>query len=405
MEQNRSLTLLSWLHVALLFACFYPMIADIMHLAPSATALYCLSGIFLLLPVIVSWFAAAKLRRLLSYFLLGTLCSLGFGGLTGILGTVSDIGFYPMSIPAVILSALLFFLRGYARIRRDFHFMDVPHPLHWILFGLHYVAGALLKNDFYWRTVFYLFFLDVFVCFAFQFFYRFHHFLQTHSRTANLPLKTMQRVSKILFAITSILLVLFVLPSLFYGQELLAGLPNPESGTRLAMPFSPPEPIPEIQLDESLLFSDEAAFVLPPWVEQLFLIILYLIFAGVIFLVLIHIYHACRRAGALFSAETEDTIIFLDRAPTDADESRSKKRLRNMRSLSVNRQIRRHYKKVIQRALKQSPSGTETPTELETTAGLYGENSALLHHIYEKARYSDQPCTEDELAKIRESPR
>ena len=404
-RQNRFFILLGWLHALLCCESFYPMFTVLLYLEAPKNIFYCLLGVSLLIPIIVSWFVVKKLRRLFLYLLLGILFSLGFGILSGMAGVLLDIGFYPAAVPATLLSILLFILREHAYIHHDLHFPDVPHPLHWAFFGIHYIIGALLKNSFYWHAVFYLFFVDVLVSFSFRFFDGFRNFLKMHSRSANLPVKTMQRVSKIVFAVSFILLLLFSLPSLFYGKEPLSMLPDLTSGTDLSPAPAPMELDSEMMSEDEFFFPDASYEPMPAWIEWMLQAFMYLIFVGIAFFLLYLIYKACRRAAALFSAETEDTIVFLDKAPSDAEQSPQKKRLRNMRNLSADQQIRRLYKKTIRRALKQTPRGTETPAELESAAGLSGETGSQLHLIYEKARYSDETCTADELAKTRENLR
>ena len=77
------------------------------------------------------------------------------------------------------------------------------------------MLGALLKAPFYWHMIFYLFLADVFLCFIYRFVDGFYDFLKEHSHYANLPVKTMEKVVKIIFAIACVILLAFTLPSLF----------------------------------------------------------------------------------------------------------------------------------------------------------------------------------------------
>lgn len=426
LTQNTILRILGWLHALLLFWSFYPPIAILLKADQDTTAAYCLTGILLLFPVIISWYAVYKIKYLLLYLLCALPLSLLFGWGNGVLGIFCNTGFYTWAIPAFLLSLVLFLIRSYVKIQKgklqkllrelptsnlervDYSelslpvFLDVPHPAHWLLFAAHYVTGALLKESFYWHMIFALLFADVFVCFAHRFLTGFHQFLRTHSSSANLPVKTMKKVLGILFGAAFLVLFLFTIPSLLYGRELLSEL-NPVAAEEVA-------PVPEEHDFQPVgapqnsfdLLTEAAQNTPPPWLAPFLDALFYLLCVISCSIVLTAIYLACKKAGAFFSSETEDDITFLEKDFSDQAKTTGKKTPSFHRTLSANLQIRKYYKKTLRKKLKVLPKGSETPAELETNAKLKeNEHRQALHRCYEKARYSSEICTATEAEQVR----
>ena len=77
------LRITGYLHALALFWCFYPLAARLFLAETTFRTPFLLTGIFLLLPVILSWYAATKLKYLILYFLTGILLSLGYGAFHG----------------------------------------------------------------------------------------------------------------------------------------------------------------------------------------------------------------------------------------------------------------------------------------------------------------------------------
>lgn len=421
-----------WLHGLLLFWCFYPLAAQVLRVNGPEQKAFLFSGILLLIPILLSWYAVMKLKYLILYILTGLLGSAGYGVINGFLGSALGINVYLTSGFSFLCSLLIFLIRGYGRIKKgqvqkmlkelpsadltrvDYSqlevpvFLDTPSPLQWIYFGLHYLLGAFLKLSFYWHMIFYLFLIDVFLCFIYQFMGSFYEFLQEHSHSANLPVKTMEKVVKIIFGIACILLLAFTLPSLLYGKEPLSTLTFEEKEAPEEEWLPEPEPVvPTGEAEDwrELLAGDEEPKEPPKWLVFLSQVVFYLICVSVIAAVLVAIYRACRNAGKFFAAETEDEIRFLEKGFSDEQEHLKKRKLPWLRETSVNLRIRKIYKRQLRRALKDRPEGSETPFELENMAGFSeGESREFLHNCYEKARYSAEGCTAEEAGRLKNLP-
>ncbi len=169
-------------------------------------------------------------------------------------------------------------------------------------------------------------------------------------------------------------------------------------------PTPPPTPNPDMQ---ALLGEVQNPGPPPAWVAVLSAIVEY----GAMLLVLVLCFYGIRKgAGKVWEFVTrprhfdEDEKIYLK--PTldilahlsspEPEQAPQKKGLRYF--LSYEARIRRYYKKQILTGRKQQkciglPGEWASPRELEQSAGL---EDAVLHRLYEKARYSHAECTEED---------
>lgn len=97
----------------------------------------------------------------------------------------------------------------------------------------------------------------------------------------------------------------------------------------------------------------------------------------------------------------DDEKIFL--APGDLKlgqkRARSKKEAGLWRDFSYNGRVRRRYKGEIKKYGGKLPA-CASPEELEKLAG-WEEENGLLHQLYEKARYSEQGCSREDVGKLK----
>jgi hypothetical protein len=144
-------------------------------------------------------------------------------------------------------------------------------------------------------------------------------------------------------------------------------------------------------------------FIPPTWLKEVVKTILFLILAIALIGLIYAIYLAIRRAGENFAVENEDEVIFLDSKEDSRRSSRKKSGSRESR-LSPNMQIRRRYKRTIRKSTKGRPTFWASPLELESQAGLAeSANMQRLHGYYEKARYSKEGCTREDVAAMQKT--
>lgn len=417
-----SLALLSWLHILLLFGCSYLVAAAFLELSAKASLACLANSLWLLAPAALSWVFIRRIPSLILYLLFsGAVCALVWK-CSG-------------SAQTAAISGAIFVLRCYARLKRGRirrlmkempgelgaqlskdlweipTFLDEPSPVCWAVFAVCYLIILFTGRQDLLHWTFLLLLADVFVCFFHCYLRRMWNFIKENQRIANLPVRTIQKVGKIVLVIAAILLTLLVLPSVLYGREPLADL----IGNMQERPAAPPAEMPED------LFERFGGDMVPPipaedygeppvWLTVFTDVLMYGAAAAGALLLLLFIYRLCRSAAHYFAQDCDDEIVFLNEdseqsGPGKAAARRAKKERRN----SPNRKIRRFYKKTLQRSLTQQPAGWETPAELEQSAQLASDQqTALLHTLYEKARYSQTGCAATDaerlLSEFRPSP-
>jgi hypothetical protein len=284
--------------------------------------------------------------------------------------------------------------------------LTAPSPWCMLWFAAQYVVGLIAKQPLYWRTVFYLALLDLFVCFAFHYIRQFTVFLQDNHTSANLPVRTIRRVHLILLAVGTLLLVLFITPSVLFDREPLSELtlkvshlPTSDDGGMAE--FFPTAATEENPFMEGLIDTGESHEP-PEWLTKLMNILLVVVLAGFVIAVIAAIVQAIRFAMRNFAVCDEDEVIFLEDETSDAAETTGPTKTRDDGFFSVNRQIRRRYKKTIQKATSGIPDHWATPSELEAHAGLADSDGiSVLHEVYEKARYSRDGATREDAERIK----
>lgn len=416
MEEKRGLlpVILSWIHDVLLFDGLYMVLAGFIGMEIREAQFYAVKGFFLIIPVIISWILIRKLKVLLAYVISGA-------AVTFIMGAVFN------SVLTGVLTALIFIIRGYVKIKKaqlkkemqdmpgetaanmDMEawqiptILDKPHPWHWILFGAVYITGILAQTEYIWHWEFYLFVAEIFVCFAFCYIDRMWEFLKERRKIANMPVNMMKRVSRIIFGISALALVVFILPSVLYEKDILSDLVGMFYNAQANGEIGPME-------FENLggggfepFYAGELEEKEPPvWLVFLGRAVAFLVVAAVIVVLLRIIYKISRNSIRSFGEDGEDEVIFLKKS--EEEERRrlgGRKKEKGSEMLSVNMRIRRKYKKIIRKSSKERPKGWETPYELETGAQLQEDESMkVLHKVYEKARYSKDGCTKEEAREV-----
>lgn len=408
---NMWLAVLSWLHILLCCCGLYLLTSLIDERKYPEELLIC--TLWLIPPIVLSWVFIRALRSLIAYLL----CSFLVCVLSAWLSN---------SFLTVALSVFLFAVRGYARIKKGRMkrvlmempgeagarlspelweiptFLDRPAPAHWALFVCYYVICLILKRNDLLRWIFFLLLIDVFVCFLFGYLDNMWRFIWENSKIANLPVRSIQKVSGIVLLISVILLFLIVLPSILYRKEPLTNIRGMFRPIKIPVSTEAMQDMPDNFDGADLSVIAGTAAEPPVWLTAAVNVLMYLIALAAAFAALVAIWHICRRALSYFAQGEEDEIIFIGTEKTDSLRLRGHKSRRagGLRG-SWNQRVRKFYKKKLRSALKERPAGWETPFELERKAGLEQEMSeSNLHSVYEKARYSREGSTEEEVRQI-----
>lgn len=409
-----SLAVLSWIHILLVGSGLY-LLTSLLYAGKTPAELLA-ESLWLIFPAVLSWVFIRAIHSLIVYLLCSFIVCALLAGLSH-------------SVLTVLLAAFILLVRCGTRIKKGHikrlmmempgeagaqlsrelweipTFLDRPVPGHWAAFAFYYAICFITKRDDLLKWIFYLLLADVFVCFLFGYLESMWDFIRENSKIANLPVHSIQKVSKILLLISVILLGLILLPSALYGREPLTALrDNIKPGK-----FTPPtEEILEEERPDNFTGSNLDMIAgtptePPAWLIAVTNVFMYLIVLAAAAALLNAIYRACRNALSYFSQDEEDEIIFLGTEETDSLRRGTRPgRAQKERRTSPNQKIRRIYKKTLRRSLKERPAGWETPSELEEKADLPQDAAtAHLHSLYEKARYSDEDCTAEDVETLR----
>lgn len=242
----------------------------------------------------------------------------------------------------------------------------------------------------------------------------YYRFLDLFKDTDHMPLKQISYVNSfcmtvfLIAALVGIVVTAYAMEPLWRAvAEWFANRPVtevPEMPIEYT-PTPPPAPNPDM---EALLGGAQNPGPPPAWVAVLTAIVEY---GALLLLLFLCLFGIRKGAGKVWEFVTrprhfdEDEKIYLKPtldilahlgAPEGEDDLPEKKGLRYF--LSYEARIRRYYKKQILTGRKRQkcsglPGEWASPRELERGAGL---DDAVLHRLYEKARYSHMECTEDD---------
>lgn len=414
------LDIITWFHSLFLFACVYPFLASLVSLKGAVFWRMTLSGLLLFIPIVAGWYLIQRLKYMLQYVLAAVPVIL----LTVFLSWLTAGRDKPGLLCAVctgLFSLLVVGLRMHSRItygnmKQEFldvhgnqHFdlqerempgmLNCPQAYHWVWFTILYVPGMFLRFTTYLYIMFAILFVDIFLCLGYHYISSLYEYARANQNVANFPLSTMKKIHRMTGMIGGLLLVLFLLPAVLYGREFEPDLTTKkpllkfEDVMRETQVAYEPE-ITDTQLIEAMDIQKTEA---PKWLLYLFKMLGYLGMAVLIIAFAVGVIRRIKNLGRDFSVEEEDEVVFLEPDKTDSVTGIFRKKGRDS-FLSANQQIRKRYRKTIKKASREKPSQTATPSELEKNAGLEGDPSVqALHELYEKARYSKEGCTAEDL--------
>ena len=419
------LPILTWIHTLLMFAFIYPLAASMLSLHGAAWVRMSVSGLLLIVPIITGSLLLVRTRHMFFYLFSGLVCSILPAGLAYVLAGIQTLAgafsFY-MTLCGGILVFLIHTIGKvrYGNMKRDFlavhgddseftipgpeteSFLTDPSYYHLAWFSVWYIVAMFLHFTTCLYAMFAMVLVDAFVIVGHHYVGALYEYVCQSQKVANLPLRTMQKIHRIIGCLGAIVLALAILPSILYGHEFdirLKPMDPIESTEQLNIANTEAQAggggNPFEDLDTGPMFEP------PAWLLTLCKILGYVILVGILFCILAMIIRNVRQRSQDFSMEQEDEIIFLK---PEADETHESilHRIRSGRRLSASQQIRRRYRSTIRKATKGQPNKWATPSELEQAASLPDDEvTAQLHDCYEKARYSEDGCSNEELRSLR----
>jgi hypothetical protein len=411
--KSRILILLSWIHDILLLEGVHVFAAAVQNIRGHELSVFLLRGLTMLVSVILSYFIICKCKNLWLFLVFSLAVTWG-------MWVVSR------SIFIGSLTALVFLFRCYVKlkqgeIRRRMRelpgeagvqesqqawevptLLDSPRMIHCLIFVFLYLGVLSFHRD----TLLYLMLgilgAEFCVCLAYVYLESLDQFIQVNIRVANLPVHFMKRIGTAILLSGMTGLILFMLPAVIYHEEPLAQLrfePLEMGGGEII--YYEEDGGNDPMLEELMKLRAQAKET-PKWLRQASEVLSVLALIGIAYLALRLVYAALRRAADAFS-DDGDEVVFLRKEDGREGIRRLPRVIVREGRLSPNRKIRRFYKRLIRRTLKERPPGYETPLELEIRAGLYedgDEKMPKIHELYEKARYGGEQCTREEVATL-----
>jgi len=169
----------------------------------------------------------------------------------------------------------------------------------------------------------------------------------------------------------------------FAGTESTEGAPQGEQVDLLA-PFEHIEPHPIVKFLVKLME--------------------YLLGIGCGIALVVGLVYGAIRLSRMFSTSFQDRGDFVENLQDDEleviREAKKKTDKVGFFDRSPNAVVRRRYRKTILRASKTRPDRWMSPAEAEANANLTGSTIDRLHVLYEKARYSPDGCTKQDVSEL-----
>lgn len=379
------LLLLGWCATALLLAVGFACIWRLFGTEQEVTGHF-LRGLLFFLPLSLSYLAAYGLRRLWQYLL----CSLVLCGLCWVL----------LGTPFAMLPLALFsFLRGRNRLEEEPQesVLDTPALPLTFFFVLPFLCSAVMDSPVLQKLSLVAAAL-YFLCWAaYRGISRIHGYLLLNRDMAGLPAKRILRMSGMALAAVVLVAAGLLLPALLSHNGFLKIDPQAQQdGTAAVWVPQRQEDGMGNMADMQKLLGEEPAFQIPAWIGYVFSMALYLgLAAGGLYL----LYRLILYFRGSFR-DNGDLVQYLG-AEEQAVEVRERQKGERLPRLdfSPNAVVRRRYRRAVLRAAKKKPERWASPSELEEAAGLSGQKA--LHDCYEKARYSEEGCTQEESRSLK----
>lgn len=357
------------------------------------------------LPVIALFSISVKrVRHFWQYMII-----IAVGGITAFYGAGQGIDGIWLTI-WVGIAAFSYFVSRAKEIRC---WLDTPtYP--WLsAYLLLYLLGNYFENDFLMRYASFgagLYFLIT----------NFHInltemeiFVRTHSSLERLPVKQLGRINQGMMWMVSGVTIVAMFASPYLGIDemirqagrilrkiiswLIRLIPSGTQGTAMAAPAPQAEKMMQGEMTETSLFMVIILKIMNilGWIFAVSLVVLFIL------MILKKIYELYRRFNRP-PEENGDKIERLIAAPSATRKKDLKKAGKEnlFWDRSANARIRKHYKKKILRDLQEAPPSFWTPSQMEENVNLSEEDKKKFHEYYEKARYSRENCSKEEMREM-----
>ena len=382
---------IGWVHCALIFAPMYTLLLSFINneIPRQLVVRGYLTGLIIIVPVMISWFAKNYLKNAFIYILV----SIG--------GTVLTAWLFDSAI-MLVPAVAIFFLRFYNRMleEKETSLLDKPSYAGLALIAIPAVLAIFeerLNSTFQSLSLIYLaiYFL---LCFAHHGIERIDAYIDVNKNMRNMPSRRIARIATVILAASFFIFAVVLLPALFTADV----------NIRFTMPettYATPEPQfiqsdPGAMPDMGDMFPEKKDM---PIIDAIWKFLEYLLMIVFGFGSIIGGVYGILKLSRRFSKSFTDSGDFVESLQEDDLEAVhvKQRKMDTPRFLdrSPNATVRRKYKKMILRG-KHRPYAWMSPTEAEIYAEVSSKNLKTLHTLYEKARYSPEGCTKQDIAEL-----
>ena len=392
------LSVISWLFDLCVLLTFYLIAGGFLTSDPETFARWMTGGFYLIFPLALSQIGIARAGGFFRYL---ALAAAGVG-VTWILTE---------NMLTTVLTFLIFAIRAGARIqlgkiRREMAEMpggteagtevtleeiptalDMPRIPVFGIFAAGYAFLLFTGQEAHLDGLAVLTAAGMFFYFLYRFADGMEDFVEQRRRSSNVPVKSLRRMGWRIFLIFLLSLAVIVVPVLRFAGEPLADihLEQRRQETVSEMPANQEEQISRSREAENPQEALEDLAEPPKWLADFFRISQAAAAPLVVLAALWLIFHWLKKMAGYYASQEGDQVISLRREERERqDEARRLRDGKRETFFGEEKRVRRKYRRLIRRNLKEKPRGSETPEELEKMARLSDEE---LHGAYEKARY------------------
>ncbi len=398
---------LRFLHGVFVWIAVLSGISEIFSLFQPDQAAAFLRGFIIFVPFIATGIAIKKVKSIFTFLLISliSMVPVFFVG-----ATIAE------KVIFLLISVIVMVIRIVSRVREDDYDPFLAPMLGvLVLFVILYIIGTLTHNDLVTTVNYYLVFAYTILIILYKNMASLDGYLAYNSSVENIPVRQIRKNNSMIMAVFMVMVVLMMIFLPMTGMSNLIILAG--KGLRAALIFilglfskekaeTVAEEITE-QMGQDMpenfsgLVDDT-----PAWVTALYNSLSIAMGVAVGILLFAALVAAVYRLIKKFyrpNFDNNDEAVFLDPIQTPDDMDRAGRFHRPLwLSFDPNSVIRKHYRKMILKRKKHIDRNTYTPEELEEYAEVpESEQRTKLHRLYEKARYSSEGCTREDVQTLK----
>ena len=376
------LVFLPLLHVTLIIAPIYTFLACVAYVDSGISSVqYFFSSLLFIIPAAITKYSSLYIKQLWVYLVLSIVLVVATWFITTC----------PLSC---LITVIMVVLRLVSRVRQDASVFDRPHYVALIFFLVPFFYGGYMGDWFIQLMALILAFIYIALVFAFNGFKKIEDYIKLNNTMAEFPerrignsMATIFGFGALIFLSVSLICVMssyeffgITIPQIEVSEEEKANLyestVNPESYyNNLAEQFGE-------AVDNPVMAA----------VDQTATIISVILMIGLFIFCIVELFLIFSKTVKKEKADIIESIV----EPEEEEAPVEKKEKISFFDMSPNAVVRRKYKKTIKS--KFTPDDWMTPAEMEERGKFKID---LLHNLYEKARYSEHGCTQEDKEAVK----